>query len=457
MAESTYDEPVASLAAGTPGRQANLPSEEKAIMSQNPPESTMTPATRDLKPMNPEVMAADTDSNMPDAELNASTSSGMLTSEPVLAAEGATANARGLDLDVMEDIHSSELEDMQLAIYKHDSNASPYHTEASEPDWVPITMFDPRRNRHNPKNEFGVFSKLPMELRVMIWKESVPAPRIFTLEATRASTRSGRSYIHYDGYRFNSAAVPVILQVCKEAREVGLRFYELIPLEGVADEESRRPTSKKAQRFCRVDFRRDYFICLDWCLSILTSHWKWERLERLVLPECEWWKTAERLEGLQRFPALKELAIFATSYEYRWERNGYDEPGIYDLDFHTPDDLRLKRIAPDNFDYFGTPNFHTMDLDFDNETQCTGLCAFFEFVERKRKFPAQKLPVLKFAKMERISDVEADDPEEPVDWDHGEDPPGEDEKEDGDGGGRWGRWQILGRGHYLSNNLYRTM
>jgi hypothetical protein len=73
--------------------------------------------------------------------------------------------------------------------------------------------------RMAPAIEFVRFSKLPVELRVAIWKVIAQQGRTITVR------RKGHPFIYIMGPKHNAAAVPSILHTSKEARCIGLETY----------------------------------------------------------------------------------------------------------------------------------------------------------------------------------------------------------------------------------------
>jgi hypothetical protein len=72
---------------------------------------------------------------------------------------------------------------------------------------------------------FPQFSLLPTEIRLQIWEAAMPDPRVHELHPC-GKLQQGRLM-----FRSNSSTPPVILQVCSESREVGLRHYQLMEYE----------------------------------------------------------------------------------------------------------------------------------------------------------------------------------------------------------------------------------
>jgi len=73
--------------------------------------------------------------------------------------------------------------------------------------------------RMAPGIEFVRFSKLPVELRVAIWKVIAQQGRTITVR------RKGHPFMYTMGPKHNAAAVPSILHTSKEARCIGLETY----------------------------------------------------------------------------------------------------------------------------------------------------------------------------------------------------------------------------------------
>lgn len=75
---------------------------------------------------------------------------------------------------------------------------------------------------------FEPFSRLPVELRLMIWELSLPAPRILSVCGTRLST--GNRYVPKDKLYFpkdDNHPNPAALSACRESRAVALKRYRL--------------------------------------------------------------------------------------------------------------------------------------------------------------------------------------------------------------------------------------
>jgi hypothetical protein len=64
---------------------------------------------------------------------------------------------------------------------------------------------------------FALFPKLPMELRLKIWKMARPEGRYILLEHSRKRRRAV----------FSRAKVPALLHACQESRDIALKWYKL--------------------------------------------------------------------------------------------------------------------------------------------------------------------------------------------------------------------------------------
>ncbi|KAF7911125.1 uncharacterized protein EAF01_002633 [Botrytis porri] len=97
------------------------------------------------------------------------------------------------------------------------------------PDRVPITSNGSIQNRLLPTSiqpltnltTFTLFPKLPLEIRRMIWKKTLPGPRIILIRSMmskwplRTTTRLPRDYNTYK----SNYAMPIAMLVCKEASD----------------------------------------------------------------------------------------------------------------------------------------------------------------------------------------------------------------------------------------------
>ncbi|PMD45739.1 hypothetical protein L207DRAFT_578646 [Hyaloscypha variabilis F] len=76
-------------------------------------------------------------------------------------------------------------------------------------------------NEENPENVFHPFSKLPPELRIMIWKMNIPAQRIVRLRNMNRFEPGTLYHIELKAMH----KVPAILHTNKESRTEGLKIY----------------------------------------------------------------------------------------------------------------------------------------------------------------------------------------------------------------------------------------
>lgn len=73
--------------------------------------------------------------------------------------------------------------------------------------------------------EFALFPNHPKELKVMIWKKTLPSLRIVELEYHQGVADDGGLIMK--GYFTSCCPVPVILSVCQESRSEAKNHYEL--------------------------------------------------------------------------------------------------------------------------------------------------------------------------------------------------------------------------------------
>jgi hypothetical protein len=94
---------------------------------------------------------------------------------------------------------------------------------------IPITTLHLRNNEHKvidtiPTATFTLFPKLPPEIRNQIWHLTANHPRTITIRESNSFT-SDNTVIQ--GVKHNATSVPSVLHVNAEARDIGLKYYEL--------------------------------------------------------------------------------------------------------------------------------------------------------------------------------------------------------------------------------------
>ncbi|EFQ27370.1 hypothetical protein CGRA01v4_04444 [Colletotrichum graminicola] len=103
--------------------------------------------------------------------------------------------------------------------------------------------------------EFFLFSKLPLELRIHIWKMT-REPRMLKVEARVELNKHRRHPLDYTLFCCTSPnPVPAVLQTCRESRNLGL--YE------------RSFTSGLTPRYVWVNFQLDTIQATYWVLKLL--------------------------------------------------------------------------------------------------------------------------------------------------------------------------------------------
>jgi hypothetical protein len=81
-----------------------------------------------------------------------------------------------------------------------------------------------------PVASFSYFPKLPAEIRLKIWKNALPGPRIIRMElkyGARVPVKAGEKRKPKIAHFVGSRSRPVGLQVCRESRIEALKEYEL--------------------------------------------------------------------------------------------------------------------------------------------------------------------------------------------------------------------------------------
>ena len=78
------------------------------------------------------------------------------------------------------------------------------------------------------KSSFKLFSKLPLELRLMIWKRSVPAARLITIRGSGGSQEDTDPALRQAKVA-STEIMPLagMLQACRDSRKVMLKIYTL--------------------------------------------------------------------------------------------------------------------------------------------------------------------------------------------------------------------------------------
>ncbi|KAK3933976.1 hypothetical protein QBC46DRAFT_274702, partial [Diplogelasinospora grovesii] len=156
---------------------------------------------------------------------------------------------------------------------------------------------------------FQQFPVLPSEIRLQIWEQALPGPRVVP------RTWNNDKY-HYSLRR----RVPLILQVCREARYLGLSMYHLV-----------RQFEKK-DGAVYLNWAKDEVYIRRGCKYMVTK-FEFMQLQRLRFLRMHWglrpcWCQTTLYEGvgfLRQFPALEVITIMtafaestasATSQEY---------------------------------------------------------------------------------------------------------------------------------------------
>jgi outer membrane phospholipase A len=84
------------------------------------------------------------------------------------------------------------------------------------------TNTDTQTDTNQPLTEFHCFDKLPVELRVMIWKLLIPGPRIIKVNFNQKNKRK-------IGAKLTATIrIPILLHIKKETRNLALKYYQRI-------------------------------------------------------------------------------------------------------------------------------------------------------------------------------------------------------------------------------------
>ena len=80
---------------------------------------------------------------------------------------------------------------------------------------IPTSLSSPKLNN------FTFFPELPFELRLKIWRQAFPGPRVVKVNSY--------GMVNLDGYCFHAfcsaSQLPIVLSVCQESRAEALRYY----------------------------------------------------------------------------------------------------------------------------------------------------------------------------------------------------------------------------------------
>ncbi|PQE17400.1 hypothetical protein CJF31_00005815 [Rutstroemia sp. NJR-2017a BVV2] len=115
---------------------------------------------------------------------------------------------------------------------------------------------------------FPYFSKLPLEIQVMIWEEVCDFPNVIL--TVRHQMRRYSIFWTHDQYQ----TIPSVLHVCVEARRIALQKYDLIVSNSACadDWESKRPSTTLRTRLLTEANRKKFYInyaadimaCAEW-------------------------------------------------------------------------------------------------------------------------------------------------------------------------------------------------
>jgi hypothetical protein len=111
----------------------------------------------------------------------------------------------------------SRAQSVPQAVYALDLNIQALSIQSLSTPLASTTPVDVTQANANYL-QFSLFPQLPIELRLKIWRETLPGPRIVELPSVNIHQRSGWSPV---------LAGPIALQINRESREQTLSFYKL--------------------------------------------------------------------------------------------------------------------------------------------------------------------------------------------------------------------------------------
>ncbi|KAE9380075.1 hypothetical protein N431DRAFT_123552 [Stipitochalara longipes BDJ] len=137
-------------------------------------------------------------------------------------------------------------------------------------------------------NKFTVFSKLPPELQIKIWKHAIPPPRLVRVNVRLA----------FSTHRFKTnTPVPGVLVACKNSRETILRVYTTCLVSG--------------EKTIRLDGANDVLVLFSSSYGSCPIYPRYNRYERDTLYHKLPWLRDESMDQryLTMFSGIKNLAM----------------------------------------------------------------------------------------------------------------------------------------------------
>ena len=143
---------------------------------------------------------------------------------------------------------------------------------------------------------FALFPRLPTELRLKIWRQTLPGPRIVEIPSVNIHRRSGWSPV---------LAGPIALQINHESRQETLSFYKLC----FSSPNRTSPGTYINFTVDTVFMARNTFGmgAIDDFLAPILAQFG-DKIQRLALDQ-QIWSREDALEALSALPKLKWLAI----------------------------------------------------------------------------------------------------------------------------------------------------
>jgi hypothetical protein len=210
-------------------------------------------------------------------------------------------------------------------------------------------------------DSFTLFQKLPLELRLKIWRSTFPKPRFVSLG--RSCIGPSCKVCHHEVQRDQHTPLPVTLGINSESRIETLKCYTVVLRQGEREE---RGQKDKRRRLIYFDHLRDKIYLADCC------YWNSEEL-------LDWveWLNSKALGRLEKVKSLEfnGVGLRRDLNEHLKDRisGSYDKhlatcPGRYCGFLHNPIlDCVLKFSGIRSFDFWLTGEDYWNKIEEDKE------------------------------------------------------------------------------------------
>ena len=196
---------------------------------------------------------------------------------------------------------------------------------------IPMTTAQALDQPNQSERTFGLFPKLPPELRNKIWKLSLPGPRVIRIThdprnmATVKIQEIGAGPSPFWRAKANAGPVPALLHVNKEARSLASQYYSLAfekqtqgrPVYFDAPRDTLHLPNREGIRafygrlhpeHCIQKTAKDLEHMLDTEKSVLN----------LAICSIQWGQGPSPARILPRYPNLAHLALCACHSRFNW-------------------------------------------------------------------------------------------------------------------------------------------